>query len=114
MDFRQDLLDIIIYKLEKKSSKKLTRRERDVLSLQFQFHSGKEIAEILVISIKTLDAHKQNIREKLELRRSPIYLHVMFSEYYKLLGVWEFFENIVKEKPELVTDTVVEVFTRAD
>jgi DNA-binding NarL/FixJ family response regulator len=43
----------------------LTRRELQVLKLIAEAHTSKEIAAELVISIKTVDRHRQNILEKL-------------------------------------------------
>jgi DNA-binding NarL/FixJ family response regulator len=46
----------------------LTRRELEVLKLIAEAHSSKEIARILVISIKTVERHRANILEKLGMR----------------------------------------------
>jgi len=46
----------------------LTAREVEVLKLIAQGNSAKEIAEMLVISVKTVERHRSNILEKLELR----------------------------------------------
>jgi DNA-binding NarL/FixJ family response regulator len=46
----------------------LTRRESEVLKLVAEGHSTKEIAEILVISEKTVERHRANILEKLGMR----------------------------------------------
>ena len=46
----------------------LTPRENEVLKLIAESHTSKEIAEILVISEKTVDRHRANILEKLGLR----------------------------------------------
>jgi DNA-binding NarL/FixJ family response regulator len=46
----------------------LTPRELEVLKLIAEAHSSKEIAEILVISIKTVERHRANILEKLGMR----------------------------------------------
>jgi DNA-binding NarL/FixJ family response regulator len=43
----------------------LTPRQREVLKLIAEAHSSKEIASTLVISIKTVERHRQNILEKL-------------------------------------------------
>jgi len=45
----------------------LTDREREVLQLTGEGLTSKEIAEKLYISHRTVDKHRQNIREKLEL-----------------------------------------------
>ena len=46
----------------------LTPRELEVLKLIAEAHTSKEIAEQLVISVKTVERHRQNILDKLGLR----------------------------------------------
>jgi DNA-binding NarL/FixJ family response regulator len=46
----------------------LTPRELEVLKLIAEAHSSKEIATELVISIKTVERHRQNILDKLGMR----------------------------------------------
>jgi two-component system, NarL family, response regulator NreC len=45
----------------------LTEREREVLALIAEGHSNQEIADALVISIKTVNRHRENIMAKLNL-----------------------------------------------
>ncbi|HSM56220.1 MAG TPA: response regulator transcription factor [Candidatus Sulfomarinibacteraceae bacterium] len=45
----------------------LTLREREVLQLVAEGHTNKEIAEILCISIKTVQSHRSNLMQKLDL-----------------------------------------------
>ncbi len=45
----------------------LTPRELEVLRLVAQGHTNREIAEILVVSVKTVETHKANIMKKLGL-----------------------------------------------
>jgi DNA-binding NarL/FixJ family response regulator len=49
------------------SSDGLSPREREILQLIAEGHSNKQIAEILCISIKTVQAHRTNIMAKLDL-----------------------------------------------
>lgn len=49
----------------------LTDREREVLQLLVEGFSGKEIAERLVISVKTVSVHRSNLMEKLNLHSIP-------------------------------------------
>jgi DNA-binding NarL/FixJ family response regulator len=46
----------------------LTPRELEVLKLIAEAHTSRQIAEALVISVKTVERHRQNILEKLGLR----------------------------------------------
>jgi DNA-binding NarL/FixJ family response regulator len=46
----------------------LTKRELEVVKLVAEGHTSDEIAELLVISRRTVDRHRANILEKLELR----------------------------------------------
>jgi len=47
--------------------KELTPREREVLTFIAEGYTNREIAEALVISIKTVDRHRENIMRKLNL-----------------------------------------------
>ncbi|KRF08163.1 two-component system response regulator [Paenibacillus sp. Soil766] len=49
----------------------LSEREREVLALIAKGFSNKEIAEQLVISVKTVESHKSNVMEKLGLKTRP-------------------------------------------
>ena len=46
----------------------LTPRELEIVKLIAEAHSSKEIAQMLVISIKTVERHRANILEKLGMR----------------------------------------------
>ncbi|MCA2218354.1 response regulator [Jidongwangia harbinensis] len=46
----------------------ITDREEEVLKLVAEGHSTKEIAELLFISVKTVERHRSNILQKLGLR----------------------------------------------
>ncbi|MGM0875563.1 MAG: response regulator [Bacillota bacterium] len=49
----------------------LSEREKEVLPLIAKGFSNKEIAEKLVISVKTVENHKSHIMEKLKLKTRP-------------------------------------------
>ncbi|MCG7343605.1 response regulator transcription factor [Sporosarcina sp. ACRSL] len=49
----------------------LSRRELEVLPLVAKGYGNKEIAEMLYISVKTVEAHKSKIMEKLNLKSRP-------------------------------------------
>jgi DNA-binding NarL/FixJ family response regulator len=46
----------------------LTDREREVLQLVAEGHTTKQIASDLHVSVKTIESHRQNIMDKLEIR----------------------------------------------
>ena len=46
----------------------LTPREEEILKLVAEAHTNDEIAEMLVISKKTVERHRANILEKLGMR----------------------------------------------
>ncbi|PCE64413.1 LuxR C-terminal-related transcriptional regulator [Sediminicola luteus] len=49
---------------------KLTRREKEVLALIVKEHTTEEIAEKLFISVKTVEAHRSNLIQKLGVRNT--------------------------------------------
>ena len=49
----------------------LSQRELEILPLAAKGYGNKEIAEMLFISIKTVEAHKANIMAKLNLKSRP-------------------------------------------
>jgi len=51
-------------------SEKLTTREREVLKLIAEGKSSKEIGDLLFISVRTVEHHRANIMEKLNLRKT--------------------------------------------
>ncbi|MET7550250.1 response regulator transcription factor [Streptomyces sp. NPDC005479] len=48
--------------------KLITEREEEILKLVAEGRSSKEIAELLVISVKTVDRHRANLLQKLGMR----------------------------------------------
>ena len=52
---------------EKDSYNSLTEREREILKLVAEGHTNNQIAEILVISPKTVDTHRTHVMDKLTL-----------------------------------------------
>lgn len=52
------------------ASAPLTRREKEILSLIAEEYSNSEIAEKLFISIRTVDTHKRNLIEKLNVKNT--------------------------------------------
>jgi DNA-binding NarL/FixJ family response regulator len=49
-------------------ARSITEREEEVLKLVAEGNSTKEIAEMLFISVKTVERHRSNILQKLGLR----------------------------------------------
>ena len=49
----------------------LSDREQEVLTLIAKGYSNKEIAEQLVISVKTVESHKGKVMEKLQMKTRP-------------------------------------------
>jgi len=49
----------------------LSQREKEILQLIAEGKSSKEIGELLFLSSKTVDTHRKNIMDKLELRTLP-------------------------------------------
>lgn len=49
----------------------LSKRETEILQLIAEGKSSKEIGELLFLSSKTVDTHRKNIMDKLELRTLP-------------------------------------------
>ncbi|WP_077624031.1 response regulator [Sediminibacillus massiliensis] len=49
----------------------LSDREKEVLTLIAKGYANKDIAEQLVISVKTVETHKSNLMEKLQMRTRP-------------------------------------------
>jgi two-component system response regulator NreC len=53
---------------EKDSYQHLTDREREMLKLVAEGYTAKEIADMLVISLRTVETHKTNLMKKLNIR----------------------------------------------
>jgi DNA-binding NarL/FixJ family response regulator len=50
------------------ASQSLTSREREVLQLIAEGHSAREIAQRLLLSVKTVETHRRQMMQKLEIR----------------------------------------------
>jgi DNA-binding NarL/FixJ family response regulator len=61
----------------------LTPREIEVLTLVAEGHTNQEIADKLVLSIKTVQAHRASVMEKLGLR--DVTQLVRFAIYHGLI-----------------------------
>lgn len=60
----------------------LTNREREVLKLIAEGKSSREIADLLFISVRTVDHHRANIMEKLKLRKAADLVKYAVSKGY--------------------------------
>lgn len=49
----------------------LTSREQEILSYIAKGYTNKEIADMLYVSVKTVESHRSNIMDKLELKTRP-------------------------------------------
>lgn len=49
----------------------LTEREQEILTLIAKGYANKDIAEKLIVSVKTVESHKAKIMEKLQMRTRP-------------------------------------------
>lgn len=67
----QNLLKTIYHPLSNKNqiNSTLTDREREVLKLIALGYTNKEIGEILVVSVKTVESHKTKIMEKIKCKK---------------------------------------------
>jgi DNA-binding NarL/FixJ family response regulator len=54
----------------KSSFEYLTTREREILKLIAEGKSNKKIADLLFISIRTVEHHRANLMEKLNLKKT--------------------------------------------
>ena len=63
---------------------KLSRRERQVLDLLAAFQPPKQIAKRLQLSVRTIDYHRANLLEKMEMDSVPELIH-----FYLTSGVAE-------------------------
>jgi two-component system response regulator NreC len=67
---------------------RLSDREREVLKLLADGRSPKEIAGLLVLSVKTVDAHKTNMMRKLDLHdRSEVIKYAIQQNLIRLPSV---------------------------
>lgn len=67
----QEFLQMVHKGEEQAKYEILTEREREVLTLIAKGFSNKEIAEQLIVSVKTVESHKAKIMEKLHMKTRP-------------------------------------------
>jgi len=69
MEYATEIIDIC-QGCDDVAAEPLTRREREVVKLIAEGCTDREISEKLFISLRTVQRHHSNIREKLKLRRT--------------------------------------------
>jgi DNA-binding NarL/FixJ family response regulator len=72
-EISKTIMQSFIYKVKHEDDKKeecLTKREIEILKYVSEGYINKEIADLLNISIRTVDSHKNNIMNKLKLKSS--------------------------------------------
>lgn len=83
--FSPKLLDEIDFVESMESLNKLTVSEKTILTQIAANQIGKEIAENLSISVRTVEKHKSTIRQKLGLDSKPATLYLFAYTHKKLL-----------------------------
>jgi DNA-binding NarL/FixJ family response regulator len=72
-----------IAKRSSSSNKKgITKREREVLKLIVEGHTSSEIADVLFISTRTVETHRSNLMNKLELKNTAALVRYAIEEEY--------------------------------
>ena len=70
-----------IAKRSASSNKKgITKREREVLKLIVEGHTSSEIADVLFISTRTVETHRSNLMNKLELKNTAALVRYAIEE----------------------------------
>jgi len=68
---KQKLLDEVLSGRKKSSHEvPLTKREKEILKLIAEEHSNQEIADMLYISLRTVETHRLNLTQKLAVRNT--------------------------------------------
>lgn len=60
----------------------LTNREREIVKLIAEGKSNKEIAEMLCISVRTVERHRANMMDKLELKKTAELVQYALRKHY--------------------------------
>ncbi len=83
--FSQDLLELIEINEHSDLLDTLTHSERNILKHLATNKSGKEIADELSISVRTVEKHKSSIRQKLNLDSKSATLYLFAYSHLKFL-----------------------------
>ncbi len=57
----------------------LTPRQRDILRLVSLGHTNREIADVLEISVRTVEVHRFNLMRRLKVRTSRNYSNELYN-----------------------------------
>jgi two-component system response regulator NreC len=63
-------ISALFLKGDRRFSRSLTGREREILKLVAEGKSNSEVAEVLRISVRTVETHRANLMNKLDLRNT--------------------------------------------
>ncbi|MCY3728632.1 MAG: LuxR C-terminal-related transcriptional regulator [Nitrospira sp.] len=66
--------------MRRKRPESLTEREQEILQLIWSGLKNKEIAERLVISVKTVEAHRANMMKKVRVSNAAQLLNAAIQE----------------------------------
>jgi two-component system, NarL family, response regulator NreC len=81
-EYSQDLIDICRDAGSPDQKDPLSHRERQVLRLLVEGKTSKEIAELLFISVRTVQHHRANIKRKLNLKKTVDVVKYAISRDY--------------------------------
>jgi DNA-binding NarL/FixJ family response regulator len=65
---------------ESQPSRQITKREREILKLIVEGYTSSEIAKILYISTRTVETHRSNLMNKLELKNTAALVRFALEE----------------------------------
>jgi two-component system response regulator NreC len=86
----QNLVRYASARLEEAPKEQLSVREREVLQLVAEGHGNQEIARRLVLSVKTVEAHKDHVARKLGIRgRTELIKYAIRTGMIELEGTAE-------------------------
>ncbi len=71
-----------LYHTANQTTDMLTSRERDVLKLVAEGKSSKEVAEILCISVRTVENHRANMMKKLNMNKTAQLINYAIQKGY--------------------------------
>ncbi|MDX1592241.1 MAG: LuxR C-terminal-related transcriptional regulator, partial [Balneolaceae bacterium] len=67
-------------KTSSKPVRQITKREREILKLIVEGYTSPEIAKILYISTRTVETHRSNLMNKLELKNTAALVRFALEE----------------------------------